>query len=101
MAEIEITFHPEARSEYLAVLQRYIGLSDRVGRSFQDEFARCVALIESGPEQWPIFESPVRFLRLRRFPYVIYFERVSDERTQVLAVAHGSRCPGYWRYRRV
>jgi plasmid stabilization system protein ParE len=80
-----------------------VGQASSLSENPLDRLEACVALIESGPEQWPIFESPVSFLRLRRFPYVIYFERVSDvsdERIQVLAVAHGSRCPGYWRYRR-
>jgi len=61
---------------------------------------RSIELIESGPEQWPIFEGPVRFIRLRRFPYLLYYERVEAAVVQVLAVAHGSRRPGYWRRRR-
>jgi plasmid stabilization system protein ParE len=100
MAEIEVAFHPEARAEYLEALERYLDLSHRVGRSFQQQVDRSVQLIESGPEQWPIFEDPVRFIRLRRFPYVLYYERVDAAVVQVLAVAHASRRPGYWRRRR-
>lgn len=100
MAEIEVAFHPEARVEYLEALQRCLDLSERVGRSFQHEVDRSVELIESGPEQWPIFEDPVRFIRLRRFPYLLFYERVNAPAVQVLAVAHGSRRPGYWRRRR-
>ncbi len=100
MAEIEVAFHPEARSEYLEALERYLDLSERVGRSFQQEVDRSVELVESGPEQWPIFEDPVRFIRLRRFPYLLYYERVDAAVVQILAVAHGSRRPGYWRRRR-
>lgn len=100
MAEIEVAFHPEARAEYLEALERYLDLSERVGRNFQHEVDRSVELIESGPEQWPIFEKSVRFIRLRRFPYLLYYERVDAAVVQVLAVAHGSRRPGYWRRRR-
>jgi toxin ParE1/3/4 len=100
MGKIEVSFHPEARAEYLDALQWYIERSYQVGRSFQQEFGHCVALIESGPHQWPMFEDPVRFVRLRRFPYVLYYEQVATEQVQVLAVAHASRRPGYWRHRR-
>ena len=61
---------------------------------------RSIELIESGPEQWPIFVGRVGFIRLRRFPYLLYYERVEAAVVQVLAVAHGSRRPGYWRRRR-
>ena len=100
MAEIEVAFHPDARAEYLEALERYLDLSHRVGRSFQQEVDRSIQLIESGPEQWPVFEGPVRFIRLRRFPYLLYYERVGAAVVQVLAVPHGSRRPGYWRRRR-
>ena len=41
----------------------------------------------------------IRHFVLRRFPFsVVYF--VGDKVIYVLALAHGSRVPGYWRSRR-
>jgi plasmid stabilization system protein ParE len=100
MAETEFDFHPEARQEYLGILRDYMLVSKPVARRFQESVVHAVKLISAGPEQWPTFDSPVRFLRLRRFPYVLYFEPLSEKRIQVLAVAHYRRRPGYWADRR-
>lgn len=40
----------------------------------------------------------VRKFLLARFPYAMYYVPRGDEML-VLAVAHGSRRPGYWRHR--
>ena len=100
MEKIEIELHPEAQAEYLEALQWYVDRSYRVGRRFQREFVRVVELIESDPDKGQVFEGPVRFIRLRRFPYVLYYQPIDSNRVQVLAVAHGRRRPGYWHHRR-
>jgi len=69
MAEIEVGFHNEAREEYLGALQSYTTLSHELGRSFQEEVHHSIDLISAGPEQWPIFEDRIRFIRIRRFPF--------------------------------
>jgi hypothetical protein len=38
-------------------------------------------------------------VRLRRFPYILYYHVVDDSLALVLAVAHARRRPGYWRRR--
>jgi len=40
----------------------------------------------------------VRKFLLARFPYSVYYLSRDDE-VLILAVAHGSRRPGYWRHR--
>jgi toxin ParE1/3/4 len=40
-----------------------------------------------------------RFHRLRRFPYLIYYEILPD-RLRVVAIAHERRRPGYWQRRK-
>ncbi|MBI2477271.1 MAG: type II toxin-antitoxin system RelE/ParE family toxin [Planctomycetia bacterium] len=100
MTEHEVEFHPQARQEYLGILQDYMVVSKPVARRFQECVAHAVKLISEGPEQWPAFDASVRFVRLRRFPYVLYFEPVGEQRVQVLAVAHGRRRPGYRAERR-
>jgi plasmid stabilization system protein ParE len=99
MAEPQIEFHPDARKEYLDALRWYLSRSTHVARRFQEEVNRCLGLIGAHPNRWPVWEGAIRWLRLRRFPYVLYYESLHAERIQVLAVAHGSRRPGYWRDR--
>jgi plasmid stabilization system protein ParE len=100
MQETQVEFHPEARREYLEALQWYIERSERVARRFQEEVGRCVELIAADPSRWPVLEGQVRWVRLRRFPFSLYYETTGPESVQVLAVAHGARKPGYWRSRR-
>jgi plasmid stabilization system protein ParE len=99
MAQAEIDFHPEAREEYLDALRWYLDRSVHVARRFQEEIIRCLELIAGHPDRCPIWEGTIRWARLRRFPYVLYYESSDAEHIQVLAVAHGSRRPGYWRSR--
>ncbi|MEO8498231.1 MAG: type II toxin-antitoxin system RelE/ParE family toxin [Planctomycetota bacterium] len=100
MAEVDVSFHPAARQEYLDALRSYMLISERVARRFQENLVRSVDLIAEGPERWPLFDDPIRFVRLRRFPYVLYYESTSETTVQILAVAHSRRRPGYWADRR-
>lgn len=59
--------------------------------------------IAEAPQAWPLARDVpphlrVRKLLLQRFPYAIVFVEV-DEEIRVIAIAHGSRQPGYWRAR--
>ena len=97
--EIDVNFHPEARQEYLDAIAWYLTHSKTVARAFQQEVHQAVDRIRDGPSQWPIFDGKVRWFRLNRFPYLLYFEVLSTNVVQVLAVAHANRRPGYWRNR--
>jgi len=39
-------------------------------------------------------------VRVNRFPYLLIFGEQSPNVVMVVAVAHTSRRPGYWRHRR-
>ncbi len=47
--------------------------------------------------KWPD-DARYRRIVVRRFPYLVFFE-VRGETVEVVAVAHASREPGYWRAR--
>ena len=51
--------------------------------------------VEEAPRQWPPYLTDTRRYLLRRFPFFVAF-RESEDRVQVLAVAHARRRPGYW-----
>jgi plasmid stabilization system protein ParE len=72
-----------------------------LGDEFLDELSRTFEAIERFPRastQVPV-SLPGREVRrtvVRRFPYVVVYEVVSDDDVLVLAVAHGRRRPNYW-----
>lgn len=93
-------FHPEAGREYPDTIAWYLVHSKPLARAFQQEVHEAVERIRDDPNRWATFEDPVRWIRLNRFPYLLYFEMIGADRVQVLAVAHANRRPGYWRGRR-
>ncbi len=97
--QIDVKFHPDAREEYLDAIAWYLTHSESIARAFQQEVQLAVDRIRHEPGQWPIFEGEVHWVRLKRFPYVLYFEILAADVVHVLAVAHANRRPGYWRNR--
>lgn len=75
-----------------------------LGTKFLDALTQLLQRIESTPFQFPkiVGENEQRHLRhgvLRRFPYCVVFEVKDDQSLLILAVAHTSRDPNYWRNR--
>jgi hypothetical protein len=56
-------------------------------------------LIAKDAEQFPIFELDVRWIRLRRYAFVLYVLILKPGTVYVIAKAHGRRRPAYWRRR--
>ena len=80
--------------------QREAGL----GMRFLDEVRHTLERIVADPESHPQVDQVWRRRNVRRcsvavFPYQVIFE-IRPEEIVVLAVAHGSRRPGYWSRRK-
>ena len=96
-------YHPAARDELRAAI-RY-GEADRAGRGARLEAAvnrvlrRLVQFPESAP-RWPQLRSPFEIRRaiVKRHPYLVVYAILSDQLV-IIAVAHTSKRPGYWRRR--
>ena len=67
----------------------------QLGLAFVAEFERSVNLVLDNPMMGAAFRGAVRRCILRRFPYSIIYQLVTDE-LRVIAVAHHRRRPGYW-----
>ena len=63
-----------------------------------DEVERVVRLLLEHPELGSRLDDELRHFVLRRFPFSVVYAVVSDV-VYVVAVAHGSREPDYWRPR--
>jgi toxin ParE1/3/4 len=92
-----------ARDELRAAVARYEEKRPGLGAEFFTEVQRTLALIKRHPGLGaPVprvrTQRGTRRLPLHRFPYaVVYRERETE--IQVVAFAHSSRNPGYWRLR--
>jgi plasmid stabilization system protein ParE len=88
----------EAVEEAEAAARWYAGRSAAAAAGFLNEIDAAESAIARLPEAWPRFDHGTRRYLLRRYPLSIIY-RVESRRILIVAVAHGSRRPGYWKSR--
>jgi plasmid stabilization system protein ParE len=91
-------FHPEAEQELYEAAARYESEVPELGFRFADEVERVIRLLLEHPELGSRLDDELRHFVLRRYPFSVVYAVVSDV-VYVVAVAHGSREPDYWRPR--
>jgi plasmid stabilization system protein ParE len=91
-----VVFHRLARQEYRAAFRWYARRSASAARRFNLAITHVVQRIEQSAEQGTPYGQFYRWMRTRRFPYVVYYEIRNAFSVIVYAVAHGSRRLGYW-----
>jgi toxin ParE1/3/4 len=95
MDKLPIDYHPEGRLEAEGAFDWYRERSPRAAERFYIELERAHTAIQNSPESWAEYLYGTRRYLLKRYPYIVVY-RVAVHRIEVIAVAHGSRQPGYW-----
>jgi len=91
-------FHPEAEQELYEAALRYESEVPELGRRFADEVERVVQMLLEHPELGSRLDNDLRHFVLRKFPFSIVYAAATDL-VFIVAVAHGSREPAYWKPR--
>lgn len=91
-------FHRLAEQELLDEVARYEQQAPGLGADFLRAVEDACDLLMRHPKAAPIVRGDARRLVLRRFPHNIIYSLMEDEPC-ILAVAHHSRSPHYWRDR--
>jgi plasmid stabilization system protein ParE len=87
-----------AQDEIFRVIEYYDAKAIGLGAEFAEELDRVLDLLRANPEIGGPFGEETRRVLLRRFPFgLVYITEL--EELVILAVAHQSREPGYWRGR--
>jgi toxin ParE1/3/4 len=94
----DLEFHPAAEAELLEAEEWYAKRNVAAARAFVREVIATLERILAAPRRWPQFEHNTRRIILRRFPYSVIYRTKADV-VEVVAVAHHSRRPGYWKGR--
>ncbi|MGH7873315.1 MAG: type II toxin-antitoxin system RelE/ParE family toxin [Candidatus Binatia bacterium] len=94
----EAIFHPEARVEMNESFDFYEARLDGLGLRFLSAVERTVERISTHPEAGASLGGEFRKRIVPGFPYNIIY-RVWQDYIYLVAVAHHSRRPGYWRKR--
>ena len=98
-----IYIHPDAAEEAEQVTGWYEKEHPGLGRDFEAAVDAAMNLLEGNPiPSVPVLgasaEQRVKRLILKRFPYDVVFVERTDH-VWVIAFAHHSRRPGFWRDR--
>ena len=95
----EAEFHEEAAAEYDAAFDWYLQQSPEAALKFDAEVERALAHIIQAPQRWTAGPHSTRRFLLRRFPFIMIYRVLTSVDIQIVAIAHTSRRPGYWRGR--
>lgn len=94
------SLHPEAASDLREAAEYY---RERAGPALAQalftEFERSVQLLTQHPKLGALRLHGKRRFVMKHFPYSVIYTAAAEE-IQILAVAHHSRRPGYWRERK-
>jgi plasmid stabilization system protein ParE len=91
-------FHPEARLEYREAAVFYEARQPGLGAAFTREIEAAIDRILETPELFRFVEQDVRRCFAHTFPHGVLYT-VEGDFILIVAVAHGSRKPGYWHER--
>jgi plasmid stabilization system protein ParE len=99
MPPLTVIFHRLAAAEYRRVFNGYARRNPPTAQRFRDAIDHTVARIAAAPHLGAPIQVWYRWVRVRRFPYLLYSEQITPTELMVLAVAHERRRPSYWRRR--
>ena len=92
-------FHPEALEEFEEAALYYSRRQPGLDLRFIESVRETVDRILEEPIRWRILEEDVRRCLTHVFPYSVLYT-IERDSVLILAIAHCSRKPGYWKARR-
>ena len=95
-----VRFEDAADEELIDEIVRYELRREGLGVEFLNAVREAVRLVTENPDAWQASEygRDVRRFVMDRFPFTIVYTEFADE-ILIIAIAHASREPGYWRTR--
>ena len=94
----QLILRPEAISDIEFARDWYEEKQGGLGHVFVRRVLEALDRIAVMPELYATVWQDVRFYRVKRFPFVVYY-RMRGGVVDVLAVLHGSREPSIWQSR--
>ena len=91
-------FHPEALDEYNEAGHHYARQQPGLDLRFVVCVEEAIASIFDDPYRWRPHDEDVRRCLTRVFPYGVLYT-IEPDYVLIVAVAHCSRDPGYWKHR--
>lgn len=95
---MNLEMHPEARLEFREAVAYYGDCREGLGIEFSREIYASIYYIAEMPLVWSKLSDNSRRFSAKRFPYSIIYQVFNDD-ILIVAIAHQSRKPGYWKDR--
>ena len=95
----KLRLHREADEELTEAKVWYQERSEVAAQAFALEIEHAIRRILEAPHRYPQGRRGEHRFVLDRFPYTILY-RFREDHVFIVAVAHQSRRPGYWRHRK-
>ncbi len=92
-------FNRAAKQELFDSADYYANQGPDLAERFLQEVEGRLQEIAASPSRYPTYFTDIRRCVMSGFPYGIYY-RVLDDKIRVLAIAHFSRHPAYWKHRK-
>jgi hypothetical protein len=100
MPSRRVIFHRLAANEFRDARQWYATRSALAEEKFRAAARASLERIINDPGFLAPIDETYRRVRVRGFPYILIFRELPGDLMLVVAVAHTSRRPGYWRRRK-
>ena len=96
---MQVTFHRLAAVEYQQAHAWYSRQGVDVAARFVEAVNLAIERVRADPTSQPIEPPSFFWARVRRFPYRLIYDFTLPGDVFMIAVAHSSRRPRYWRRR--
>ncbi|ODS30196.1 MAG: hypothetical protein SCARUB_04691 [Candidatus Scalindua rubra] len=93
-----IIIHEDAEAELWHAVDFYEDKVPGLGLDFEKSIRIALSSVQEAPKRWPKSKNGARRLLLDRFPFAIFYIEYTDF-IWVIAFAHTSRKPFYWKKR--
>ncbi|MDC0274256.1 MAG: type II toxin-antitoxin system RelE/ParE family toxin [Planctomycetaceae bacterium] len=94
-----VNFHNQAASEIKEIYHWYASRDAKAALVLNDAIEEATQRIANDPLSHEVETKGFHWVRVRKFPYRLIYEIVDERRVLILAVAHTSRKPRYWKDR--
>ena len=93
-----VILHCEANVELTTAAKNYQCQRPELARDFLRAYRAAQDAVQQQPDRFSFLSAPVRKCRVAGFPYKLVYEELPDC-IHLLALAHDSRDPDYWKQR--
>jgi plasmid stabilization system protein ParE len=93
-----LIFDPAVAEDLSQAVRHYEAITIELANRFRKNVDVRLDDIASRPESFSIDVEPIRFAKVERFPYLIFFV-IKSKFVSILAIVHGASDPSKWRQR--